>query len=310
MSKVSIIIPCYKQAHFLPETLDSVLAQTHADWECIIVNDGSPDNTREVTAEYCKMDSRFRYVEQENRGLSGARNCGLDVASGQWIQFLDSDDYLLPEKIKAQLDLIGYGEKIALAYCHYYFSAAGDLLKKVDIDYALEHPVLDSRNAILDIAKRWETELSIPVHCFLFDARIFRDHGIRFDQTLSNHEDWDCWMRILKLLPQIYLVEKELVAYRKHENSMCSSGNAMWLGYSAAIRKQLELNSDNSGLKRILQRKYKTTRERYLGKPDRLVDILHKQLALAWKTVSRIYRANMPWPMQRWLNKVFTRSAR
>jgi len=310
MSKVSIIIPCYKQAHFLPEALDSILAQTHADWECIIVNDGSPDNTREVADEYCKMDSRFRYVEQENRGLSGARNCGLDVASGQWIQFLDSDDYLLPEKIKAQLDLIGYGEKIALAYCHYYFSAAGDLLEKVDIDYALEHPVLDSSNAILDIANRWETELSIPVHCFLFDARIFRDYGIRFDQTLPNHEDWDCWMRILKLLPQIYLVEKELVAYRKHGNSMCSSGNAMWLGYSAAIRKQLELNSDNRGLKKILQRKYKTIKERYLGKPDGLVDILHKQLALAWKVLTRAYRANMPWPVQRWLNKAFSRSAR
>ena len=76
---VSIIVPCYNQAQYLPETLDSVLAQTYPYWECIIVNDGSPDNTEEIAKHYCEKDSRFKYVYKENGGLSSARNVSLHL---------------------------------------------------------------------------------------------------------------------------------------------------------------------------------------------------------------------------------------
>src|SRR3989304_10450198 len=71
---ISVIVPCFNQARFLRDCLDSVLAQTYPHWECIIINDGSTDDTRQVSLEYTSKDSRFRYVEQENRGLSGTRN--------------------------------------------------------------------------------------------------------------------------------------------------------------------------------------------------------------------------------------------
>ena len=79
---VSIIVPCYNQAQFLPEALQSVLEQTHTNWECIIVNDGSPDNTEGVAQEWLVKDSRFKYVYKENGGLSSARNAGLDKVVG------------------------------------------------------------------------------------------------------------------------------------------------------------------------------------------------------------------------------------
>lgn len=89
---VSVIIPCYKQAQYLDEALQSVFNQTYANWECIIVNDGSPDNTAEVANWWLEKDRRFRYLIQENAGLSSARNSGIDYATGEFILPLDADD--------------------------------------------------------------------------------------------------------------------------------------------------------------------------------------------------------------------------
>lgn len=93
----SIILPTYNRAHFLPKAIESVLKQTFEDWELIIVDDGSTDNTKEVVAKY--NDSRIRYFFQENQERSAARNNGIDQAQGEYICFLDSDDYYLPEKL-------------------------------------------------------------------------------------------------------------------------------------------------------------------------------------------------------------------
>ena len=89
---ISVIVPCYNQAQYLDECLQSVLDQTYQNWECIIVNDGSPDHTEEVANKWLEKDPRFRYIDKENGGLSSARNAGLKEAKGEWIQFLDCDD--------------------------------------------------------------------------------------------------------------------------------------------------------------------------------------------------------------------------
>jgi glycosyltransferase involved in cell wall biosynthesis len=91
---VSIIVPCYKQAQYLPEALASVLAQTYPYWECIIVNDGSPDNTEEVAKLYCERDNRFKYVYKRNEGPSSARNLGIHQSKGDYITFIDADDWV------------------------------------------------------------------------------------------------------------------------------------------------------------------------------------------------------------------------
>lgn len=93
----SIIIPVYKVEAYLRECLDSVLAQTFSDWEGICVDDGSPDNCGAILDEYAARDSRFRVIHQENGGLSAARNSALNVANGEWLYYLDSDDLMPPE---------------------------------------------------------------------------------------------------------------------------------------------------------------------------------------------------------------------
>ena len=92
MTLISVIVPCYNQAQYLDECLQSVLDQTYTDWECIIVNDGSPDHTEEIAKKWVEKDARFRYLFKENGGLSSARNAGIEIAKGEWILPLDADD--------------------------------------------------------------------------------------------------------------------------------------------------------------------------------------------------------------------------
>jgi glycosyltransferase involved in cell wall biosynthesis len=104
--QVSIIIPTYNYGHFLPDALESLRRQTFTDWECIIVDDGSTDDTARIAGRAEKEDPRFFYVPQHNQGQPVARNTGIALASGQYIQFLDSDDLLQPEKLKIQVDFL------------------------------------------------------------------------------------------------------------------------------------------------------------------------------------------------------------
>ncbi len=111
MTRVSIIIPNYNNGHYLTDCLNSVKSQTVADWECIIVDDGSTDSSRKIIEKFCHTDKRFRAIYQTRRGVSAARNAGMDAARGEWISFLDSDDMLLP----AALDILLYSQSVTNA---------------------------------------------------------------------------------------------------------------------------------------------------------------------------------------------------
>ena len=236
MPKVSVIIPAYNQAEYLEDALNSVLNQTFQDWECIIVNDGSTDMTREVILSYAKIHSRIRYVEQSNSGLAAARNRGLAEAKSIYIQFLDADDFIDNNKFDLQLALLLQTSDLALSYSD-YFSCVED---NVGAPYPGRYltPKFHSENALHDLILRWETEMSIPVHCFLFDARFFKEHNIKFDERLPNHEDWDCWMNIFSLKPKVYYIDQQLAIYRIHTDSMVYNRKIMKTGFIKAIHSQ------------------------------------------------------------------------
>ena len=98
--KISVIIPVYNVEEYLPVCLDSVLAQTFSDFEAVCVNDGSPDNSAAILEKYAKKDARIKVVSRPNGGLSAARNTGLENACGEYIYFLDSDDYIHPQLLE------------------------------------------------------------------------------------------------------------------------------------------------------------------------------------------------------------------
>lgn len=105
MPAISVIIPIYNVEKYLRRCLDSVKNQTFPDWEAICVNDGSPDNSAEILEEYAKKDARFKIVNKENGGLSDARNAGMAVASGEYILYLDSDDFIHPQTMEIAYSL-------------------------------------------------------------------------------------------------------------------------------------------------------------------------------------------------------------
>lgn len=115
--KVSIIIPCYNAARYLGECLDSVLAQTMEDFEAILIDDGSADDTLAIAREYAQRDARIRVLHQENAGVSAARNLGLDHASGEWVTFVDGDDLLTKDALETMLSgAEGGADMVVLAH--------------------------------------------------------------------------------------------------------------------------------------------------------------------------------------------------
>ncbi|HBT10064.1 MAG TPA: hypothetical protein DEB18_11535 [Leeuwenhoekiella sp.] len=146
---ISVIVPCYNQAAYLSETLESVYLQTHKDWECIIINDGSTDATLEVAQQWLDKDPRFKYIYQKNKGLSGARNTGLRAAKGVYIQLLDADDLVNKEKFKTQLQHL---EDSDISVCDYFPFVDGNLDEVAQFRYL--SPLLSSANYKSEIIKR------------------------------------------------------------------------------------------------------------------------------------------------------------
>jgi glycosyltransferase involved in cell wall biosynthesis len=250
---ISVIVPCYRLARYLPEAVGSLIEQTHKHWECIVVNDGSPDDTREVAAELARRDARVRYIEQPNRGQSSARNRGLAEARGRFIQFLDADDLLLPHKLATDLEAIRNAAEPSVVIGDYWLmDEAGHRF-----DNHMCTPEFKFDTPLHDFALRWETELSIPPHAFLFDARLFRDDGIRFDETLRNHEDWDCWMHVFRRRPVVRRVAQKLVIYRVRMDSLSRAEEPNWRGFRQAIDLQIEACAGDATLRRMLVYKRK-----------------------------------------------------
>ena len=103
---ISVILPTFERARLLPRSIRSVLAQTFTDWELVVVDDGSTDNTAQVVQDWCRKTSRIRYLHQDNRGVGAARNLGIQHARGCYIACLDSDDEYLPKHLETRLNLL------------------------------------------------------------------------------------------------------------------------------------------------------------------------------------------------------------
>lgn len=216
--KVSIIIPCYNQAHYMPETLNSVLAQTYDNWECIILNDGATDNTEEVALAYCKKDNRFRYHKHENKGLSATRNVGIRLAEGQYLQFLDSDDILAPEKLQKQVSLLeDTGADVCT--CHH------DMFNNCDFEHRYTYPLSEAshRFTLKDLGNTFV----IAIHNGLFSRSFIIENNVLFNEELRSLEDWLFWAMLIVKGAQFIEINEILAHYRIHLDSMSKQYDTM-----------------------------------------------------------------------------------
>jgi glycosyltransferase involved in cell wall biosynthesis len=244
---VSIIVPCYNQAQYLDECLESIFNQTYPNWECIIINDGSLDETEDIALSWCNKDTRFIYLKKENGGLSSARNAGLKKAKGEYIQFLDCDDTIHPLKFEKQTEC--FSDKIDISVSDYFpfDNRYGTFFSERYVT-----PFLYGIDAKYNIVLFWETQLSIPCHCVLFKRELlFLNDEIYFDETLPNHEDWVFWSKLFYRSKGFVNIKIALANYRIHFSSMCYDLEKMNKGFVAAVIKLEEFFKNENDFKGI-----------------------------------------------------------
>jgi len=269
--KVSVIIPCYNQGSFLKEAVDSIIAQTYTNWECIIVNDGSTDNTEEVAKAYLKDDVRFIYIKQENKGVPGARNTGLELCTGDYIQFLDADDALHMQKLEKHLEILQKSglskHDLIVSYSAYSYG------EHMNIYNTFLNPAncrFQSDNPLKEIVLNWENIISIPTHAYFFTTNIFRNKGLRFDEKITTCEDIDCWIRILQLKPHLLFIGEQLAYYRNSPGTMSKNLEKVWKGHVQVMEKHMALSGSGTDLYKWARYKKNEVLFRYkqIGKMD------------------------------------------
>jgi glycosyltransferase involved in cell wall biosynthesis len=226
MLQFSIIIPCYNQAEWLKICVESLQNQSFENWEAIIVNDGSTDNTGQVADNFAENDKRIKVIHQENQGLSAARNTGVKNAVGNWLNFHDSDDYLLP----GCLDLVNK-----------------QILSNKDFElFQVGHELVDEKNNVIHTnfltqpCGNFLVQTNIgnpgPPLSFFIQKNTATEVG-EFDTQLKSAEDWDFWIRVAKMGVQRFTIREALVAYRYTSNSMSRNPWRMYENTVEVIKK-------------------------------------------------------------------------
>jgi glycosyltransferase involved in cell wall biosynthesis len=225
---ISLVIPCYNQAHYLQYALSSVLAQTYANWEAIVINDGSTDQTADMVKRF--DDPRIQLIEQSNQGLAAARNAGIRAAQGKYLAFLDADDEWAAEFLSTC---------VAAFQIHASPQLAGVYTSCTFID-TVGQVLPQSGNIVLEPSALYEHLLEggfFPVHAALIRVDAARSVGM-FDIHLRGNgtEDWDFWLRVSKQY-ELLGVPKPLARYRVYLGSMSTNVEQMHLNRMAVLAK-------------------------------------------------------------------------
>jgi glycosyltransferase involved in cell wall biosynthesis len=227
---VSIIVPCYNYGHLLSETLSNIRLQLFEHWECLIIDDGSTDNTKLIANDFIQKDSRFSYIYQTNQGLSAARNTGIKNSNGKFIQLLDADDFIEINKLQSQLGVFDSNPHVDLVYSEvrfFYSEAPNDFFMSLNGDQKSWMPYVDSTDQ--ENLKTTLIKINIcVVNAPLIRKEVFHKIGV-FSTKLKSVEDWEFWCRCAFAGVQ-FLFEKSPntnALVRLHENSMSRSLKGM-----------------------------------------------------------------------------------
>jgi len=203
MPRVSVIIPTYNHAHFLPDAVQSVFDQTFQDFEIIVVDDGSTDNTCNVIQAY--IDNRFKYIHQENQGLAASRNTGLRAAQGEFVVFLDADDILLPCKLEVQVAWMQAHEDYGLVASGWNIIDNQGMFLKAELPW-LYVPQIEVRD--------WLFNCPALPHSVLVRKK-WVDYVGGFDKVFRyGVEDWDLWLRLAYVGCKMAWVKEIVCGYR------------------------------------------------------------------------------------------------
>jgi glycosyltransferase involved in cell wall biosynthesis len=205
MPVISVVIPAFNAGRFINRTIDSVLAQTYKDYEIIIVDDGSTDNTADAVKSY---GSKVRYIYQPNAGDGSARNTGINAATGKWLAFLDHDDEWVPEKLEEQMKLLSANPDLRWCGTNRYQSdgqrrAVVADSRKIDINMAGSNYFENYFRAII------EADCQVITSTLMVRRDVFSEVGV-FDSCWKRCADQDMWWRITYKFPRIGYISRPL----------------------------------------------------------------------------------------------------
>lgn len=181
---ISIIVPVYKAAKHIPTLVANVRKQTYSNWDLILVNDGSPDNSLQVCEEYAKQDSRIHVINQKNQGPSAARNRGIEEAKGEWITFVDADDALLDNFLFSMLTVAEQGKDIDIVHAGYI------IVERSGNDvYTYNTAVYEGKENVRQALANTRILHRCCPWGKLFRRSIMMENGLRFDTQLRHSED-------------------------------------------------------------------------------------------------------------------------
>jgi glycosyltransferase involved in cell wall biosynthesis len=219
MSTISIIVPIYNVEKYLNKCIDSILAQTYTNFELILVNDGSTDSCREICEEYAQKDRRIKVLHKKNGGVSSARNVGIDVASGEFVAFVDPDDtvesnmyeVLLQAGLKYNVDMVVC--PINTINLHVGKTSISPIWGKPDClvnrkeiqEYLLPSIIVDETYSIISIFNK------------LYKKSLFENHKIRFEENKHFGEDARLNFTIIKVISNLVYVQQPLYNYYIHQ---------------------------------------------------------------------------------------------
>lgn len=290
---VSIIVPCFNYGALLPEALRSVLAQTYTQWECIIVDDGSTDDTAAKSFAFCGVDRRFKYIRQDNKGLAGARNTGLRCATGDYIQLLDADDILPERKLERHVSLLRGNPHVDLVYgtAHIFEGS----LEALSTARAIVMAAPKSGSGV-QVTETLLQDNMFLAHCPLFKTSLARDLG-GFEETMVTCEDWNFWFRAAVRGAIFSFVDDEdtRVFARSHGQNMSRHRKNMWAGrlhfYELAHKILDDLPSQYPDKDYLT----KQCAMRWLRMQSRLELTYGSMLQGLWLTVHALFRNAFNW---------------
>ncbi|MEZ4907356.1 MAG: glycosyltransferase family 2 protein [Saprospiraceae bacterium] len=203
----SIVMPTYNRAQMISKSIESVISQSYNNWELIIVDDGSEDNTKHVVSEFQKSENRIHYIYQENRGRSSARNLGIELSNGKYISFLDDDDYYLENFLmEFYLEIVKENFPIGVFMCKQIEETG---IKKVFKD-------LDIGNEKQNIIKLFFKNSSVQI--FMTSKKVFENN--KFECRFEIGEDFHLFFRIL-IEFDLYFIDKYLCVNVYHKEILC-----------------------------------------------------------------------------------------
>ena len=262
---VSVVVPTYNYGRFIGQTLDSLRAQTYREWECVVVDDGSTDDTEEVVARVSAADPRVRYLRQPNQRQAVAKNTGLADARGRYVQFLDADDLIEPRKLERQVEFLEANPAADIVYGGTRYFATERPEERLYGMYGEREPWMPE----LSGAGRELVRAIVRMNILAINSALVRREAIDdvgpFDPVLPPVEDWDYWLRCALKGKRFEFRDFEgtLALVRTHAASTSRQHSSVLAAWRALRAKVDALTDDPEVL--LLNREMKSQLEGSLG---------------------------------------------